>query len=65
MAFVLKMRWADGLTLYLTKDGDVKNVPLDGGQVREFPTREAADQYLRQACGVQCDLYVSFVGGVT
>jgi len=62
MPYVLKMRW-DDLTMYLTKDDNVKNVPLDGGQVRVFPTKESAEQYLRSAFGVKCDLYVSHVGG--
>ena len=62
MPYVLKMRW-DDLTMYLTRDDNVKNVPLDSGQVREFPTRESAEQYLRHAFGAKCDLYVSHVGG--
>jgi hypothetical protein len=62
MPYVLKMRW-DDLTMYLTRDDNVKNVPLDSGQVREFPTRESAEQYLRHALGAKCDLYVSHVGG--
>lgn len=62
MPYVLKMRW-DDQTLYLTRDDNVKAVELDGGQVREFQTREAAEQYLRHAFGAKCDLYVSHVGG--
>jgi hypothetical protein len=62
MPYVLKMRW-DDLTLYLTRDDNVKPVELDSGQVREFPTRTAAEQYLRHAMGAKCDLYVSHVGG--
>jgi hypothetical protein len=56
--YVLKFRWGDSV-MYLTKDDNIKPVPVDSEQVRAFHSRESAEQYQRHAFGAKSELYVS------
>jgi len=55
------MRWADDQVFHLTKADNVEPVPVTDAKVRLFPTAHAAQQYLRHAFGVKCDLYPAYV----